>query len=126
MGYIPTNWVTGDTITAEKLNKAEEGIADAGCTLNIVAEHHGSVYGITQDATYIANAIAAGKLVYVTACTVIPTGETFPEFVGIVTEIVGEDSNVSVSVLTSRSSNPIRISFTASDWNSPLVYDPLG
>ena len=30
MAYIPTNWVTGDTITAEKLNKAEEGIAAAG------------------------------------------------------------------------------------------------
>lgn len=27
MGYIPTEWQTGDIITAEKLNKAEEGIA---------------------------------------------------------------------------------------------------
>lgn len=30
MAYTPTVWVTGDTITAEKLNKAEQGIADAG------------------------------------------------------------------------------------------------
>ena len=29
MGYIPTEWETGDVITAEKLNKAEEGIAVA-------------------------------------------------------------------------------------------------
>ena len=29
MGYIPTEWVTGDIITAEKLNKAEQGIAGA-------------------------------------------------------------------------------------------------
>lgn len=26
MAYIPTNWVTGDTITAEKLNNMEQGI----------------------------------------------------------------------------------------------------
>ena len=29
MSYTPTNWQTGDTITAEKLNKMESGIADA-------------------------------------------------------------------------------------------------
>lgn len=29
MAYIPTVWATGDVITAEKLNKAEEGIAAA-------------------------------------------------------------------------------------------------
>ena len=29
MGYIPTEWQTGDVITAAKLNKAEEGIAAA-------------------------------------------------------------------------------------------------
>lgn len=30
MAYTPTVWETGDVITAEKLNKAEQGIADAG------------------------------------------------------------------------------------------------
>ena len=29
MGYIPTEWQTGDVITAAKLNKAEEGIEAA-------------------------------------------------------------------------------------------------
>jgi hypothetical protein len=29
MAYIPTVWASGDVITAEKLNKAEEGIAAA-------------------------------------------------------------------------------------------------
>ncbi len=29
MAYTPTVWATGDIITAEKLNKAEQGIADA-------------------------------------------------------------------------------------------------
>lgn len=30
MAYTPTVWATGDVITAEKLNKAENGIAAAG------------------------------------------------------------------------------------------------
>ena len=30
MSYTPTTWTTGDTITATKLNKMEQGIANAG------------------------------------------------------------------------------------------------
>ena len=30
MSYTPTTWTTGDTITATKLNKMENGIASAG------------------------------------------------------------------------------------------------
>ena len=30
MAYTPTNWVTGDTVTATKLNKLEQGVANAG------------------------------------------------------------------------------------------------
>lgn len=30
MSYTPTEWVTGDIITAEKLNKIENGIASVG------------------------------------------------------------------------------------------------
>ena len=30
MSYTPTTWTTGDTITATKLNKIEQGIAGAG------------------------------------------------------------------------------------------------
>ena len=28
MSYVKTTWQTGDTVTAEKLNHAEQGIAD--------------------------------------------------------------------------------------------------
>lgn len=33
MSYTPTVWATGDTITAEKLNKAENGIAAASALI---------------------------------------------------------------------------------------------
>lgn len=30
MSYQPTNWVCGDLVTAEKMNKLEQGLADIG------------------------------------------------------------------------------------------------
>lgn len=33
MSYTPTTWTTGDTITATKLNKLENGVANAGSVL---------------------------------------------------------------------------------------------
>ena len=35
MAYTPTEWNCGDTITAEKMNKIEQGIADSGGVLTI-------------------------------------------------------------------------------------------
>lgn len=39
MSYSPTTWETGDTITAEKLNKMEGGIAGAVVSFPITYEH---------------------------------------------------------------------------------------
>ena len=33
MAYTPTTWVTGDTVTATKMNKLEQGVANAGSAL---------------------------------------------------------------------------------------------
>ena len=39
MSYTPTNWSTGDTITASAMNKIENGIANAGDgSANVVIE----------------------------------------------------------------------------------------
>lgn len=35
MAYTPTTWANGDTITAEKLNKLEQGVANSGGTATI-------------------------------------------------------------------------------------------
>ncbi len=58
MSYTPTVWQTGDTITAEKLNKLEGGVADA--TLidteetvlfsgSVTTEEHNGIYGAQID-----------------------------------------------------------------------------
>ena len=36
MGYTPTTWVSGDTVTAAKLNKMEQGIASSGGSATIL------------------------------------------------------------------------------------------
>ena len=36
MSYTPTTWVTGDTVTATKLNKMEQGIANAGGGVDLI------------------------------------------------------------------------------------------
>lgn len=48
MSYTPTEWVNGDTITAEKLNKIEQGIADnrGKWPMFIVTRTHGASYSL--------------------------------------------------------------------------------
>ena len=50
MSYTPTTWTTGDTITATKLNKIEQGIANAGgggvdCIIYTDSNGNPAVYG---------------------------------------------------------------------------------
>lgn len=54
MSYEPTNWQTGDVVTSQKLNKLEQGVADAG--------GGGGVYKVTlaydedaDDGSYISD-----------------------------------------------------------------------
>lgn len=42
MAYTPTTWTTGDDVTATKLNKLEQGVANAGSVL-IVTDTNGTL-----------------------------------------------------------------------------------
>lgn len=59
MGYTPTVWQTGDIVTSEKLNKIENGIADAVGVLVVTM----SGDSMTTDKTWqeIYDALAARK-----------------------------------------------------------------
>ena len=43
MAYTPTTWVTGDTVTATKLNKLEQGVANAGSAVIITETNNGTL-----------------------------------------------------------------------------------
>lgn len=61
MSYTPTTWTTGDTITATKLNKIENGVANAGSAV-IVTETNN-----TLDKTFaeIYDLVHSGTLCYI-------------------------------------------------------------
>lgn len=73
MSYEPTTWKTGDVITANKLNKIEQGIAAIGDT-PVVTDHPIMVVNATMSGTTmtlgntwqeIHDAFEAGKLVLI-------------------------------------------------------------
>lgn len=66
MSYTPTTWVTGDTITATKLNKMENGIASAGGGFSqYTATKSGNAIELSCSYNDLISDISAGKMPYV-------------------------------------------------------------
>lgn len=65
MAYTPTTWVTGDTVTATKLNKIENGIANAGSALICNATNSGQNYVLDKTAQEIYDALLGGTPAYI-------------------------------------------------------------
>lgn len=71
MSYEKTTWETGDTITAEKLNKLENGVAEAGesggvlVTFTVTMQDMYTVGSVVADKTYlqVIEAINKGSVV---------------------------------------------------------------
>ena len=61
MAYTPTEWETGDVITAEKLNKAEQGIAAASAFVCSIEFASATAATIDQAYADIVAAIRAGR-----------------------------------------------------------------
>ena len=66
MSYTPTNWQTGDTITAEKLNNMEGGIeANTPLIINFHESEDMSMYLTTSEVLGYVAAISNKKIFYV-------------------------------------------------------------
>lgn len=65
MSYEPTNWKSGDVVTSTKLNKLEQGVADAGGVFVVGMTYDYDNSRITLDKTYaeILSAVQAGNVV---------------------------------------------------------------
>ena len=65
MSYTPTNWQTGDVVTADKLNKIENGVANGGGVL--ILESNISENTIELNASYndIKEAVLSGKNIFI-------------------------------------------------------------
>lgn len=65
MSYTPTEWVTGDTITAEKLNKMESGIASAGGGGAFIVNMDAQTLALNKTWQEICDAMANGQPTYI-------------------------------------------------------------
>ena len=64
MAYTPTTWNTGDTITATKLNKLENGVANAGSALIVTSSEVNGVQTMDKTVQEIYDALMSGTPVY--------------------------------------------------------------
>lgn len=69
MSYEPTNWKTGDVVTSAKLNKLENGVANASgggdekeFLINVLYNENDQPIGVDKTLTQIAEAIEAEKI----------------------------------------------------------------
>ncbi len=67
MAYTPTTWNTGDDVTATKLNKLENGVANAGSVLICNATYSDSEqnYILDKTAQEIYDALLSGTPAYI-------------------------------------------------------------
>lgn len=65
MSYTPTTWAAGDTVTAAKLNKLENGVANAGSSVLIVnVTQSGDTYTCDKTAGEMYAAAQNGVVVF--------------------------------------------------------------
>lgn len=88
MSYEPTEWKTGDVVTSAKLNKLEQGVADAGGILVLPAPDNTGALSETWQTIY--DTASAGTLVFINYNVEVGTPNVFHD---IVSEIgVGDGS----------------------------------
>jgi hypothetical protein len=65
MSYTPTNWKSGDVVTSAKLNKLEQGVANAGGGALVVTATNGTLdktYQEVHDAMASSGAVLANQV----------------------------------------------------------------
>lgn len=65
MSYEPTNWQTGDIVTAEKLNKLENGVASGILVVNMVLDEDMDVPMLDKTYAEIESALENNKQVVI-------------------------------------------------------------
>lgn len=122
MSYTPTQWQTGDTITAEKLNNMESGIENANEPFVVTLTPTAADFSGTMDKTVgeIYEAYLRGRQIRFKIsigvggmeadCSARWFGQTYPSFNAFV---VNAANNMLVFVGTGTTSDPDETSYSA-------------
>ena len=114
MSYTPTEWVDGDIITAQKLNKMEGGIAAAVCS-NLKLEITDNVETpIISNATYsdIAAAVENGGVVFAKIADGENVGQSYIAYVNGLVSIPSE-STYGIVLISVTDNNVIQFTFVS-------------
>lgn len=128
MTYEKTNWQTGDIITAEKLNKLENGVSNGGGIELVTATKEDDLITLNASWNDVYNAITSGKIVaYIETYTDSGTGAVATTLVYcasvmyIDAETTG-DTNIYIANFTSIIGT-MSASFYTTDPDVPLEMD---
>lgn len=106
MSYTPTNWSTGDVITAEKLNNMESGIENANQNVYIATlSYDGSNYSCDKTPEQIKSAADGGAAVF------LRRGESYNMNYLPLCSVEDEDGYIYTTFITMRVANPAQNSF---------------
>lgn len=110
MSYTPTTWVTGDTVTATKLNKLEQGVANAGSALICTATYSSSIsvpdYVLDKTVQEIYDALLSGTPAYIKfQYGVLGTDYTSHLFLAPIIKIYSYATTDVIKILASRPYN---------------------
>ena len=100
MAYTPTNWATGDTVTATKLNKIEQGIANAGSVLVCTTINTAQGYALDKTVQEIYDALESGIPVFIAyKYGILPTDYTSHKFFAPVIKVYAYNYSTDIRIV---------------------------
>ena len=128
MSYEPTSWQTGDVVTAEKLNKLENGVAGSSSSENLIATltYNSADSYFTLDKSWqdIKNALDAGGIVVAKETYNEESSDSVSADIWYLLTIMPAESSVGDLSYGARFMNILaneKIVLTATDPNAPLM-----
>lgn len=125
MAYVKTNWQTGDIVTADKLNKLEDGVLSGGSAqvLTLTTDEATSITTINASWDDLYNTITSGKavgIVHTTDGTEFGTLTEFAYCIGV-SEMQAEGATVYLAFFYVGSTKT-EIVFMGQTADTPMVY----
>ena len=93
MSYIPTVWVTGDTVTAEKLNKLENGVENAERIVIASLTYTSGTYSCSMSVSDMISALTSGVQVFLQSGSSLQPATWWTKNTVYFTNIIAEPTN---------------------------------
>lgn len=122
MAYTPTTWNTGDDVTATKLNKIENGIANAGSAVICNLTNSGSGYVLDKTVQEIYDALENGTSAYIRyRYGALPTDYVSNSYLAPIIKVYGYSYSDSIRIVATWTNETSVSSGTGSYLHAPCT-----